>query len=452
MKIHLASLGCAKNLIDSEVMLGRLKKAGAVIIDDPLEAEIIVVNTCSFIESAADESIDTILALSKYKSQGVCRRLVVTGCLPERYREDIAKAIPEVDVFLGTGAFDRIVEAVDGYLDTSKCLLPDPDTIFSLSSEREMRVRTSRHLAYLKTAEGCDRSCTYCIIPKLRGHQKSLPLKNILSEAQQLIQSGAKELVLVAQETTAYGNDLTPPINFSQLLEALAGLSGETSDATSLLIENQHYWIRFLYGHPESLDSQTLATVARHSKICSYIDVPIQHASRTVLKRMGRRYGTEDLYSMVDLIRTTVPDVALRTTVIVGFPGETESEFEELMNFVDAVQFENLGCFVYSDAEDLPSHSLPDHVPAEIAKERYRQLMAHQQVISAARNRNYLGQKMTVLIEDHPEKGLFTGRTQFQAPEVDGVTYIHTDHLEIGAFANIKITDSLEYDLVGVVE
>ena len=452
MKIHLASLGCAKNLIDSEVMLGRLKRAGAVIIDDPSAAEIIVVNTCSFIESATDESIDTILELSKFKSRGECRRLVVTGCLPERYREDLAKALPEVDVFLGTGAFDRIVEAVDGYLETPKCLLPDPDTIFTPSSDTEMRVRTTRHLVYLKAAEGCDRNCTYCIIPKLRGRQKSLPLKKILSEARQSIQFGAKELILVSQETTAYGKDLNPPIHFSQLLEALAELPSEPSNGASLLADKQRYWIRFLYGHPESIDSQTIATIGRHSNICSYIDVPIQHASRSVLKRMGRRYGSKELYTMVDLIRETVPDAALRTTVIVGFPGETDAEFNELMNFVNAVQFENLGCFVYSDAEDLPSHSLPDHVPTEIAKERYRQLMARQQEISAARNRNYLGQKMTVIVEENPEKGLFIGRTQYQAPEVDGVTFIHTDHLELGAFADIKITDSLEYDLVGVIE
>jgi ribosomal protein S12 methylthiotransferase len=286
----------------------------------------------------------------------------------------------------------------------------------------------------------------------LRGHQKSLSLKKILSEARQSIQSGARELVLVSQETTAYGKDLTPPVHFSQLLEALASLSSNPSTAASPLADNYQYWIRFLYGHPESLDSQTIATVGRHSNICSYIDVPIQHASRSVLKRMGRRYGTGELYSMVNLIREIVPDAVLRTTVIVGFPGETDAEFDELMNFVDAVKFENLGCFIYSDAEDLPSHSLPDHVPTEIAKERYRQLISRQQAISATRNRNYLGQKMAVLVEENPEKGLFIGRTQYQAPEVDGVTYIHTDHLEIGAFAEIKITDSFEYDLVGVVE
>ena len=450
MKIHIASLGCARNQIDSEIMLGRLKKTGAVITGDPAEAEVIVVNTCSFIESAADESIDTILELAKNKQQGACRRLVVTGCLPERYREDITKAIPEVDVFLGTGAFDRIVEAAGGYLDTAKCILPDPDTISLSTSGIERSAESSPHMAYLKTAEGCDRHCTYCIIPKLRGRQKSRPLEDILDEARQLIQTGVRELVLVSQETTAYGRDFAVSTNFAGLLESLVGLAKEPIAGPSPVADHQQFWIRFLYGHPESLDQRTIAAVARHACICSYIDVPIQHASRAVLKRMGRQYGSKELYAMVDHIRRTIPDVALRTTVIVGFPGETDAEFGELMDFVETVQFDHLGCFLYSDAEDLPSHVLAGHVSAPKAKERYRHLMKRQQNISAARNRNYRDQTLSVLIEEHPENGVYTGRTEFQASEVDGITYIHADNLRTGSFAAVRITDTLEYDLVGI--
>jgi ribosomal protein S12 methylthiotransferase len=450
MKIHLASLGCARNQIDSEIMLGRLERIGAMITDDPAEAEVIVVNTCSFIESAADESIDTILNLAKYKQRGVCRRLIVTGCLPERYREDISRALPEVDIFLGTGAFAQIVDAVDGYLDTTKCILPDPDAISVSTPGAEPRVRSGSHMAYLKTAEGCDRHCTYCIIPKLRGRQKSRPLEGILNEARQLIQTGVRELVLVSQETTAYGKNATTPVDFACLLEALAGLAQESIGGPTASADNRRFWIRFLYGHPESLDQKTIAVVAQHANICSYIDVPIQHASRSVLKRMGRQYGPEELHEMVDHIRRKIPDVALRTTVIVGFPGETDKEFKELMDFVESVQFEHLGCFIYSDAEDLPSHFLTGHVPAAKARERYRHLMMRQQEISATLNRRYHDRTLTVLVENHPERGLYTGRTEFQAPEVDGMTYIHSDNLQTGSFTTVRITDTLEYDLVGV--
>ena len=305
-------------------------------------------------------------------------------------------------------------------------------------------------MAYLKTAEGCDRHCTYCIIPKLRGRQKSRPLEDILSEARQLIQSGVRELVLVSQETTAYGKDAAKPVDFSRLLEALAGLAQESIGGPAALADNRRFWIRFLYGHPESLDQKTIAAVAQHTNICSYIDVPIQHASRSVLKRMGRQYGPEELREMVDHIRRKIPDVALRTTVIVGFPGETDKEFKELMDFVESVQFEHLGSFIYSDAEDLPSHFLTGHVPAAKARERYRHLMMRQQEISATLNRRYRDRTLTVLVENHPEKGLYTGRTEFQAPEVDGMTYIHADNLQTGSFTTVRITDTLEYDLVGV--
>ena len=440
MIVHLTSLGCARNQIDSEVMLGRLKEVGALFTDTPGDAEVIIVNTCSFIESAADESIDTILELATYKNEGRCRRLIVTGCLPERYRQEITEAIPEVDVFLGTGAFDRIVEAVEGQLDTAKCLLPDPDSL-SPSGAGVSRERSNRWMAYVKIAEGCSRQCTYCIIPRLRGRRKSRSIEDVVAECRQLVQSGVRELVLVSQETTAYGRDLHPPADLARLLTALAALPDGSGTET--------FWIRFLYGHPQSIDERLMNVVAQNPTICSYFDIPIQHASRSILKKMGRHYGPDDLRLMLERIRRLMPEAALRTTVIVGFPGETDADFDELLSFVESERFNHLGCFVYSDSEDLPSHGLPDHVPTATARERYRILMERQQEISATRNREYQDRKVAVLVEEHQENGLYVGRSEFQAPEVDGVTYIHADRLQTGCFAMVRITDTLEYDLVG---
>lgn len=440
MIVHLVSLGCARNQIDSEVMLGCLREVGALFTDTPGDAEVIIVNTCSFIESAADESIDTILELATYKTEGCCRRLIVTGCLPERYRQEIARAMPEVDVFLGTGAFDRIVAAVEGHLDTARCLLPHPDSL-SPAGAGVPRERSNRWMAYVKIAEGCSRQCTYCIIPRLRGRRKSRSIEDVVAEARQLVQSGVRELVLVSQETTAYGRDLQPPADLARLLTALAALP-EASGTDAL-------WIRFLYGHPQSIDDRLINTVAQNANICSYFDIPIQHASRSVLNKMGRHYGPDDLHHLLERIRRRMPEAALRTTVIVGFPGETAADFDELLSFVESERFNHLGCFVYSDSEDLPSHGLPDHVPTATARERHRILMKRQQEISAARNRGYQGRTVAVLVEEHQENGLYTGRTEFQAPEVDGVTFIHADRLQTGCFVKVRITDTLEYDLVG---
>jgi len=451
MKIHLVSLGCARNLIDSEIMLGRLLRTGAKIVDDPGDAEVIIVNTCSFIDSAADESIDTILALAKYKKNSSCRRLVVTGCLPERYREDIVDAIPEVDVFLGTGAFNRIVEAVDGYLDTAGCILPDPDSVV-LSGGDATRARSAPHMAYLKIAEGCSKRCTYCIIPKLRGKQKSRTLEDIVSEACDLVRTGVKELVLVSQDTTAYGKDLPPGTGLDQLLDALANIPAGRESTICSVPEAEKFWIRFLYGHPESIDESVLRTVAQHANICSYFDILIQHASDPVLKRMGRNYTKADLYRLVDRMRSLVPEAALRTTIIVGFPGETDQEFNDLMQFVEDVRFNHLGCFMYSDAEDLPSHRLDGHVPETVAKERYNMLMSTQVKISSGHNRRYVGRSIPVLIEEQLEAHLFAGRSAFQAPEVDGVTYMRSKQLQTGCISDIRITDALEYDLAGEAE
>jgi ribosomal protein S12 methylthiotransferase len=435
MKLHLVSLGCAKNLIDSEVMLGRLVNAGWVITDDPAEAEIIIVNTCSFIEPAVNESIDTILELAKFKETGICRHLVVTGCLPERFREEIVHALPEVDIFLGTGAFDRIVHAVNGSSDFSKCLLPDPN-LLTMQAKEAHRVRSLSHIAYIKIAEGCSRHCAYCIIPRLRGKYRSRNHEDIIAEARSLVLSGVKELILVAQDTTSYGKDLNMSVDLSGLLESISDISEDV-------------WIRLMYGHPESIDESIVKTIATYDNICTYFDIPVQHVSNSVLKRMRRKYTRDDLYRLFEKIRETAPDCALRTTAIVGFPGETDKDFQQLFDFAEDICFDHLGVFLYSDSEDLQSHRLSHHVPKNTAKERHDRLMSRQSDISLKNNQKYIGRVLKVLVEEKSEDNLFVGRTYFQAPEVDGITYINSNQLQPGRFAGIKITDAFEYDLAG---
>ena len=440
MKIHLVSLGCARNLVDSEGMLGQIKKAGFHITDNPEHAHIIIVNTCSFIESAVEESIDTILEMARFKKSGKCRSLIVAGCLPERYGKDIALELEEVDLFLGTGAFDRILEAVHGNLKDSNCILPDPDAIVS-SPPDSPREWSLPYMAYIKIAEGCSRCCTYCIIPKLRGKQKSRVPENILTEAKALIKSGTKELVLIAQETTEYGRDLPKDANLTNLLKDISNL---TSNIT------EDIWIRFLYGHPESIDENLIKLISERPNLCSYYDLPVQHASNSLLKKMGRNHSRGDLYRLFEKIRNIDPDASLRTTAIVGFPGETDKDFQILLDFVEDICFDNLGVFTYSDADDLSSHHLSDHVPEKTAQERRNILMERQMEISSKNNEKYLDKTIRVLVEESPEPDVFTGRTIFQAPEVDGMVYINSSNkLEIGNFTNVTITDTLEYDLVG---
>ncbi len=435
MKLHLVSLGCAKNLIDSEVMLGRLVNAGWVITDEPAEAEIIIVNTCSFIEPAVNESIDTILELAKFKETGTCRHLVVTGCLPERFREEIVHALPEVDIFLGTGAFDRIVQAVNGSSDFSKCLLPDPN-LLTMQGKEAHRIRSSSHIAYIKIAEGCSRHCTYCIIPRLRGKYRSRNHEDIIAEARSLVLSGVKELIIVAQDTTSYGKDLNMSVDLSGLLESISDISDDV-------------WIRLMYGHPESIDESIIKTVAKYDNICTYFDIPVQHVSSSVLKRMHRKYTRDDLYRLFEKIRETAPDCALRTTAIVGFPGETDKDFQQLFDFAEDICFDHLGVFIYSDSDDLPSHRLSNHVPKNTAKKRHDRLMSRQADISLKNNQKHIGKVLNILVEEKSENNLFIGRTYFQAPEVDGITYINSNQLQPGRFAGIKITDAFEYDLAG---
>ena len=440
MRIYLESLGCARNQVDSETMLAQLGSAGMEIVADPAVADAIVVNTCAFIEAAADEAIDSILTLARFKREGHCRRLIVTGCLPERYREPIAEALPEVDLFLGTGAYDRIVAAVRGGMASGSCLLPDPDAVdvhFPAA-----RNSLTAHSAYLKIAEGCDRHCTYCIIPRLRGRQRSRPQEVVLEEARMLIASGARELTLVAQETTAYGRELDPPGDLAGLLGALAGV-------------DRSVWIRVMYGHPESVSPEMVRALAEYDNLCPYLDLPIQHAATGVLKRMGRRYQAGDLLRLFDGLRRAVPDVALRTTVLVGFPGESDGDFEQLKAFVAQVGFDHLGVFAYSDAEDLPAHRLDGHVAAEVAEARLDELMALQRDISARNLTRFLGRTLDALIEAREEDGYWMGRTVFQAPEVDGVTFVRPPaqimQMAVGEVVPVRIVEAMDYDLIAEV-
>jgi ribosomal protein S12 methylthiotransferase len=441
MHLFIESLGCARNQVDSENMAGQARSVGWTLARDPAKADVIVVNTCSFVESAINESIDTILELSRFKEEGRCKRIVVAGCLPERFREAIADALPEVDQFLGTGAFTRIVDAASGKLAKGTSIFPDQDRI--PMENAETRERELSHTAYLKIAEGCSRHCSYCIIPKLRGSQRSRPMPQILDEARKLISSGVKELNLVSQDTTHYGYDLVEPVGLDELLEQLAGI-------------NDDIWIRFLYGHPESITKRVIDTVASHDNLCSYFDLPVQHSAAGVLRKMGRYYDKDQLLDLFSTIRSKVPGATIRTTLIVGFPGETEKDFNELLDFVEKVRFDHLGVFTYSDSEDLPSHQLPGRVPEEIAQSRHDALMSRQLEISSDNLTSLIHQILPVIIEDSPEPNLFEGRTMNQAPEVDGLTFIRTAaeaaQPSIGDIVSVKVTETLEYDLIGEIQ
>ncbi len=421
-------------------MLGQIAEDGFPVTGDPSQADVIIVNTCGFIESAAQESVDEILSLAEFKKSGHCRRLIVTGCLPERYREALAGSLPEVDMFLGTGAYQQIAEALHRPNSNTRCLLPSPDGL-PLQHCGTGRTLTTASFAYLKVSEGCDRHCTYCIIPKLRGKLRSRAPEDVAMEARKLISMDFKEIVIIGQDTGAYGRDLRPPVPLSRLLADVADISKDIR-------------VRFLYGSPDTTDETLIRTVADHDNICAYFDIPMQHAASLVLKRMGRNYNAGNLLRLVEHIRSVIPDAALRTTMMVGFPGETDKDFNELMKFAETVRFDHLGAFIYSDADDLPSHRLSNHVPKKIAKERHHALMSAQAGWSEGKNQKYIGRTFRVLVEEQVEEGLYAGRTWFQAPEVDGIVYIDAQDrknaVRVSEFADIRITDALEYDLRGV--
>ena len=437
MKILFISLGCDKNLVDTEVMLGMLASRGYEMTNDEQEADIIVINTCCFIHDAKEESIQNILEMAEYKKNGSAKALIVTGCMAERYRQEILDEIPEVDEVLGTTAYDRILDAVDAALaGQHEVMTADLDALPLPETKR--LVTTGGHFAYLKIAEGCDKHCTYCIIPKIRGNFRSVPMERLLKEAQDLAEQGVKELILVAQETTLYGKDLYGEKSLPKLLRELCKISGIR-------------WIRILYCYPEEITDELIQVMKEEPKICHYLDLPIQHANDTILKRMGRRTSKQELIDIVQKLRKEIPDICLRTTLITGFPGETQEQHEEVMEFIDTLEFDRLGAFTYSPEEDTPAATFEDQIDEEVKEDRQADIMELQQEIAFDKAEDMIGREVRVMIEGKvADENAYVGRTYRDAPNVDGLIFINTDvELISGDFAKVKVTGALDYDLIG---
>ncbi len=437
-KILFISLGCDKNLVDSEVMLGLLHKAGFALTDDEREADVIVVNSCCFIGDAKEESINTILDMARYKEIGVCKALVVTGCLAERYKEEVLTEMPEVDAVVGTSSYDHIVEVVQSVLEHHIHTQTFESIDITPTRTANRLVTTGGHYAFLKIAEGCDKHCTYCVIPQVRGHYRSVPMEDLLAEARSLVDGGVKELILVAQETTLYGVDLYGKKTLPKLLRELAKIPGLV-------------WIRIQYCYPEEITDELIQTIREEIKVCSYLDIPIQHASDSILKRMGRRTTESAIREMIAKLRREIPDLALRTTLISGFPGETEEDHETLMRFIDDMEFDRLGVFTYSQEEDTPAAAMEDQIPEEVKKERRAEAMELQQEISLEKCQDMIGRTVLVMIEGKvADENAYVGRTYRDAPGVDGYIFINTDQeLMSGDFVHARVTGALEYDLMG---
>ena len=436
-KILFISLGCDKNLVDSEVMPGILADRGFEMTDTEVDADIIIINTCCFINDAKEESINTILEMAEYKKTGPCKALIVTGCLAQRYKQEIVDEIPEVDAVIGTSKYDEIFDAVDQALKGSHFL--DVDDLDRLPSVPGKRILTTGgHYAHLKIAEGCDKHCTYCIIPKIRGNYRSVPMEQLLAEAASLAEQGVKELILVAQETTLYGVDLYGKKSLHILLQELAKIKGIR-------------WIRILYCYPEEIYPELIETIKNEKKVCHYLDMPIQHASDAILKRMGRRTTKAQLKETVSLLRKEIPDIVLRTTLIAGFPGETQEQHEELMEFVDEMEFERLGVFAYSPEENTPAASMPDQIPEEIKEERRDAILELQQEIAFDKAADMVGRTLYAMIEGKvADEPAYVARTYADSPDIDGYVFVNTgEMLMSGDFVKVKITGSAEYDLIG---
>ena len=433
-KILFISLGCDKNLVDSEVMLGILADRGFEMTDTEDDADIIIINTCCFINDAKEESINTILEMAEYKKTGPCKALIVTGCLAQRYKQEIVDEIPEVDAVIGTSKYDEIFDAVDQALKGSHFL--DLDRLPSVPGKRILT--TGGHYAHLKIAEGCDKHCTYCIIPKIRGNYRSVPMEQLLAEAASLAEQGVKELILVAQETTLYGMDLYGKKSLHILLQELAKIKGIR-------------WIRILYCYPEEIYPELIETIKNEKKVCHYLDMPIQHASDAILKRMGRRTTKAQLKETVYLLRKEIPDIVLRTTLIAGFPGETQEQHEELMEFVDEMEFERLGVFAYSPEENTPAASMPDQIPEEVKEERRDAILELQQEIAFDKAADMVGRTLYAMIEGKvADEPAYVARTYADSPDIDGYVFVNTgEMLMSGDFVKVKITGSAEYDLIG---
>ena len=440
MKILFVSLGCDKNLVDTENMLGILKNKGFEFTDDEWEADIIAINTCCFIGDAKQESINTILEMAQHKKDARCKVLVVAGCLAHRYQDEIIKEIPEVDAFVGTSSYDKIADMINSVLEEKGISNFVEDANRMPMVEADRIVTTPGYYEYLKIAEGCDKHCTYCVIPKVRGNFRSFPIEYLVNQTKKLVEGGVKEIILVAQETTLYGVDLYGKKSLPKLLHELG------------LIEGLE-WIRILYCYPEEINDELIEAIKNEPKVCHYLDMPIQHASDNILKRMGRRTSKQELTDIVAKLRREIPDIALRTTLITGFPGETDVDHEEVMQFIDECEFDRLGVFTYSREEDTVAAQMPDQIDEEI-KEKYRdELMQLQQEISADRSAAMIGRIVRVMIEGFiPEDNTYVGRSYKDAPNVDGLVFVECDReLMSGDFIDVKITGSTEYDLIGTI-
>lgn len=435
MKLFFVSLGCDKNLVDSEFMLGMLQDAGVEITDDETEADAIVINTCCFINDAKEESIQTILEMARYKTEGNCKALLVTGCLAQRYQKEIRQEIPEIDAVLGTNSCDDIVHALQcalhgGGYENFSALKGLP------RMKAKRRITTGGHYAFLKIAEGCSKHCTYCVIPSVRGEYRSIPLEELAAQAKELAEAGVKELILVAQETTLYGMDLYGEKSLPRLLDALNEIPGL-------------YWIRILYCYPEEIDDALIAAIKRNKKVCHYLDMPIQHANDTILRRMGRRTDQESIRNVIQKLRREIPDICLRTTLICGFPGETQEQHEELMAFINEMEFDRLGVFTYSPEEGTPAAEFPDQIDEETKLDWKDEAMELEQEIIFDKTADLKGTKTVAFVEGYlPEEHVYVGRTYRDAPDIDGYVFITSDtELMTGDLANVRITGSVDYDL-----
>lgn len=439
MKILFISLGCDKNLVDTEMMLGQLSEKGYTFTDDEKEADVVVVNTCCFIGDAKEESINTLLEMAELKKEGKIKALLAAGCLAQRYKEEIQEEIPEVDAILGTMSIDKIVEALEEVMEHhAKNFYRDISDTPVYGKKRILT--TGGHYAYLKIAEGCDKHCTYCIIPKVRGTYRSVPMEVLLKEAEELAEAGVKELILVAQETTLYGKDLYGKKSLPKLLRELAKIPGI-------------YWIRILYCYPEEIDDELIAAIKEEPKVCHYLDLPIQHGADAVLKRMGRKTSKKDLEEILAKLRREIPDICLRTTIIAGFPGETREDFEECYNFIDENEFDRLGVFTYSREEDTPAYAMDGQLEEEEKIARQAELMELQQEIAFEKAASMIGKVLTVMVEGKvADEDVYVARTYRDAPNVDGYLFLNTTaNLMTGDFVKVLVTDYNEYDLIGEI-
>ena len=435
MKIALESLGCSKNLVDAEIMLGLLNKKGHQLVANHEGADVVIVNTCGFIESAKQESIDSIVAYADLKNSGDLKYLLVSGCLAQRYPEELREEVPEIDAIVGTGSYQNITDVVENLMNRDG-IVDIGDINFTFNEDLPRYVSTPDHLAYLQIGEGCDNNCTYCIIPKLRGKYRSRKIEDILKEAESLFDRGVKELVVIAQDTSVYGRDLYGKVMLAQLLEKLALMGFK--------------WIRVMYSYPEGITEEIVDTIAKYDNLCSYFDIPMQHASNRILKLMNRHTDNQELREKVEMIRSKIPDATIRTTFIVGFPGETEEDFEVLLDYVEDMKLDKMGAFTYSREEDTPADRLPNHIEEDVKKERLERLMMVQQSVSEKLNQKKIGRTYEVLIEDRIDDSLYIGRTKQDAEEIDSVIYIETRRdLEIGDIVDVIVESAYEYDLKG---